>query len=61
MVEATVALRNGDVLTVYDESFEKLFANLDERELDIVQIVGKTIKLPDMRQGKENLNNGKSL
>ena len=55
MVEATVKLRNGDVLTVYDESFEKLFAHLDERELDIVKIVGRTIKLPDMRQGKENL------
>lgn len=55
MVEATVALRNGDVLTVYDESFEKLFANLDERELDIVQITGKTIKLQDIRQGRETM------
>jgi hypothetical protein len=58
MIEATVKLRNGDVLTVYDETFEKLFANIDEQELDIVQIVGRTIKLPDMRQGKENLNCG---
>lgn len=55
MVEATVNLRNGDVLTVYDESFEKLFANLDEQELDIVKIIGKTIKLNDMRQGRETL------
>lgn len=55
MVEATIALRNGDVLTMYDESFEKLFNNLDERELDIVQVTGKTIKLTDMRQGKETL------
>lgn len=55
MVEASVKLRNGDVLMVYDETFEKLFANIDEQELDIVQIVGRTIKLPDMRQGKETL------
>ena len=61
MIEATVKLRNGDVLTVYDETFEKLFAQIDEQELDIVQVVGRTIKLNDMRQGKETLNNGKSL
>ena len=57
MVEATVALSNGDVFTVYDDNFEKLFTRLDEQNLDIVQVVGKTIKLTDMRQGKENLKN----
>jgi hypothetical protein len=55
MVEATIALKNGDVLTVYDESFERLFAHMDEQELDIVKIVGRTIKLTDVRQGKETL------
>jgi hypothetical protein len=55
MVEATVALRNGEVLTVYAGSFEELFANLDAQNYDIVQVVGRTIKLNEMRQGKERL------
>ncbi len=55
MVEATVALRNGEVLTVYAGSFEELFANLDAQNYDIVQVVGKMIKLNEMRQGKERL------
>lgn len=53
MVEATVAYRNGDIQTVYAESFEELFLLLDEQNQDIVQVVGKTIKLNAMRQGKE--------
>lgn len=53
MVEATVAYRNGDVQTMYAESFEELFLCLDEQNQDIVQVVGKTIKMTDMRQGKE--------
>lgn len=58
MVEATVAYRNGAVQTVYAESFEELFTILDEQDQEIVQVVGKTIKLPDMRQGKETKANG---
>lgn len=53
MVEATVALRNGEVKTVYAADFMEL-----DKELaweDVVQIIGKTIKLTDMRQGKERL------
>lgn len=53
MVEATVSMRNGDVQTVYAESFEELFLLLDEQNQDIVKVVGKTIKMTDMRQGKE--------
>ena len=53
MVEAMVAMRNGDVQTVYAESFEELFTRLDEQNKDIVQVIGKTIKMTDMRQGKE--------
>lgn len=58
MVEATVALRNGEVMTLYAESFEELFETIDARSLDIVQVVGKTIKPSDIRQGKERLSNG---
>lgn len=57
MVEATVAYRNGDVRTVYAESFEELFTRLDEQNQEIMQVTGKTIKLPDMRQGKEAKSN----
>ena len=53
MVEATVAYRNGDVQTMYANSFEELFTRLDEQNMEIMQVVGKTINLPDMRQGKE--------
>jgi len=61
MVEATVALRNGEVQTMYAESFEELFTRLDEQNLDIVQITGRTIKLNAMRQGKEKLTYGNTL
>lgn len=53
MVEATVALRNGDVQTVYANDFNELDKKLDWE--NVVQIIGKTIKLKDMRQGKERL------
>jgi hypothetical protein len=53
MVEATVAMRNGEVKTVYADDFNELDKMLDWE--DVVQIVGKTIKLTDMRQGKERL------
>ena len=55
MVEATIALRNGEMRTVYAETFEELFETIDAQELDIIQVVGKTIKLKDMRQGKERV------
>lgn len=53
MVEATVAMRNGEVITVYADDF----LDLDKQVAweDVVQIVGKTIRLQDMRQGKERL------
>jgi len=56
MVEATVALRSGEVMTVYANDFEELFTRLEEQEQNIVQITGRTIKLNAMRQGKERLN-----
>lgn len=55
MVEATIALRNGEMRTVYAATFEELFETIDAQELDIIQVVGKTIKLKDMRQGKERV------
>ena len=55
MVEATVALRNGEVMTVYANDFEELFTRLEEQEQNIVQITGRTIKLNAMRQGKEKI------
>lgn len=61
MVEAMVAMRNGEVQTMYAESFEELFLLLDEQNQDIVQVIGKTIKLNAMRQGKETLKNAQSL
>ena len=61
MVEATVAYRNGEVQTMYAESFEELFTRLVEQNMEIVQVVGKTIKLTDMRQGKETLKNAQPL
>ena len=53
MVEATVAMRNGEVITVYADNFMELDKKLAWE--DVVQIVGKTIRLQDMRQGKERL------
>lgn len=53
MVEATVALKNGEVMTVYADNFIELFASLAEEGCDIKQVVGKTIRLKDLRQGKE--------
>lgn len=55
MVEATVALKNGEVMTVYADSFQELFAHLAEEGHEFNQVVGKTIKLKDLRQGKERL------
>lgn len=55
MVEATVALKNGEVMTVYADSFSELFARLAEEGHDIKQVVGKTIRLKDLRQGRERL------
>jgi hypothetical protein len=59
MVEATVALRNGEVQTVYANDFNELDKLINWEE--VAQIIGKTIKLKDMKQGKERLNNGNPL
>ena len=55
MVEATAVLSNGEIMTVYANSFEELFARLAEEGHDIKQIIGKTIRLKDLRQGREML------
>lgn len=55
MVEATVALKNGKVMTVYADNFPEMFARLAEEGHDIKQVVGKTIRLKNLRQGKERL------
>lgn len=59
MVEATVALQNGEVQTVYANDFNELDKLINWEE--VAQIIGKTIKLKDMRQGRESLNNGNAL
>ena len=55
MIEATAVLSNGEIMTVYANSFEELFLRLAEEGHDIKQIVGKSIRLKDLRQGKERL------
>ena len=55
MVEATAVLSNGEIMTVYADSFEELFTRLAEEGHDIKQIVGKAIRLKDLRQGRERL------
>ena len=55
MVEATAVLSNGEIMTVYASSFEELFARLAEEGHDIKQIIGKTVLLKDLRQGRERL------
>lgn len=59
MVEATVQLKNGEVITTYARSFEGLFRKLENK--DVVKITGKIITMKDMRQGKETLNNGNAV
>ena len=49
MVEATVALRNSEVQTVYANDFNELDKLINWEE--VAQIIGKTIKLKDMKQG----------
>ena len=56
MVTASVSMKNGDVKTVYANSFEELFANLEKDAENIVQLRGKAILTKDMRQGKEGRN-----
>lgn len=53
MVKATVYLRNGQVLTVTANDFIDLYATLKDVEQDIVQLIGRTVKVADLRQGKE--------
>jgi len=58
MVTANVALKSGEVKTVYANSFDELFKNLESDAGNIVTIRGKAILLKDMRQGKEKMQNG---
>lgn len=58
MVVANVSMKNGEVQTFYAQDFPELFQALAPYENDIVLIRGKTIRLKDMRQGKETKNNG---
>lgn len=61
MVTANVALKNGETKTVYADSFDELFANLEDDADNIVSIRGKAILLKDMRQGKERMNDGEPV
>lgn len=61
MVTANVALKNGEVKTVYANDFDELFAELEKDADNIVSIRGKAILLKDMRQGKERTNNGEPV
>lgn len=56
MVEATVELRNGEKMLFYANNFDELFADLAEYEMDVIRLVGRTIKTQDMRQGREKRN-----
>lgn len=47
-----IALKNGDVFTVYANDFIQLCTELEPMAQDVVQITGKVTKLEDMRQGK---------
>ena len=53
MVEATVELRSGETMLLYARDFDELFADIAEYEMDVVRLVGRTIKTQDMRQGRE--------
>lgn len=53
MVKATVSLRDGQVLTVTAADFVQLYESLKDKEQDIMQIVGSTVKVAELRQGKE--------
>jgi len=61
MVTANVAMKNGEVKTVYADGFQELFKQLESYENEIVSIKGKAILLKAMRQGKETLNNAQSV
>ena len=55
MVEATVVLKNGEIMTVNAYSFEELFIRLAEEGHDLKQSIGKAINLKELRQGRERL------
>lgn len=61
MVTAIVTMKNGELKPFYADGFPELFKQLEPYENEVVSIKGKAILLKDMRQGKEILNNGKSL
>ncbi len=54
MVEVNVALRSGEVMTVYANDFKDLDKMLVWEE--VVQVTGRTITLNDLRQGKDDVN-----
>ena len=57
MIEAMIALKNGDVFTVYADTFEGLFSDLEPMANDVVQITGRVTKTNEMRQGKGTRRN----
>lgn len=52
MVEAMIALKSGEVFTVYAADFIQLCTDLEPMAKDVVQITGRVTKLDEMRQGK---------
>lgn len=52
MIEAMIATKNGDVFTVYADSFPQLFSEMEPMAKDVVQVTGRVIKTDEMRQGK---------
>lgn len=51
MIEATICLKNGDTITTYSKDHVTLFADLDMSEVE--EVFTRTIRVADMRQGKE--------
>lgn len=52
MVVMRVAMKNGDVQTVYGADFHELFKRLEPHAAEVVSIRGKAILHKDMRQGR---------
>lgn len=53
MVVVRVAMKNGDVQTLFGNDFPELFKRLEPMAEEVVSILGKAILTKDMRQGKE--------
>lgn len=56
MIEATYVTSSGETRIVYANGFPELFKYLEGK--DVIEIVGCTISLAEMRQGKEKVTNG---